>query len=278
MDVFPMGGFSFENCARNELIMKKGIQMPKTVKTGTTIVGLLYTDGVVLAADTRSTSGNIVAEKNCEKIHYISPNIYCCGAGTAADTEKVTEMVSSNMELHTRNTGRQARPISVLRSLKQHLFNYQGHIGAALVVGGVDFSGPHLYTIDPHGSTSTLPFVAMGSGCLAALSVLETSYKPSMNREEAIKLARDAIASGIFNDMGSGSNVDICVITKNKTDFLRNYDVVVHKGVRSLKYLPNNQTEVVRKNTKRIDYDIITTRIIRDVPSGSTSEPMEVAM
>lgn len=46
--------------------------------------------GVVLAADTRSTSGSTVADKNCEKIHYIAPNIYCCGAGTAADTENVT--------------------------------------------------------------------------------------------------------------------------------------------------------------------------------------------
>jgi 20S proteasome subunit beta 2 len=45
---------------------------------------------VVLAADTRSTSGSTVADKNCEKIHYIAPNIYCCGAGTAADTENVT--------------------------------------------------------------------------------------------------------------------------------------------------------------------------------------------
>lgn len=51
---------------------------------------LLLQDGVVLAADTRSTSGSTVADKNCEKIHYIAPNIYCCGAGTAADTMNVT--------------------------------------------------------------------------------------------------------------------------------------------------------------------------------------------
>jgi 20S proteasome subunit beta 2 len=44
----------------------------------------------VLGADTRSTSDTTVADKNCEKIHYIAPNIYCCGAGTAADTENVT--------------------------------------------------------------------------------------------------------------------------------------------------------------------------------------------
>lgn len=47
-------------------------------------------DGIVLGADTRSTAGSTVADKNCEKIHFIAPNIYCCGAGTAADTENVT--------------------------------------------------------------------------------------------------------------------------------------------------------------------------------------------
>ena len=47
-------------------------------------------DGVVLGADTRSTAGTTVADKNCEKIHYIASNIYCCGAGTAADTEATT--------------------------------------------------------------------------------------------------------------------------------------------------------------------------------------------
>lgn len=60
--------------------------MPGFTKTGTTIVGVLCKDGVVLGADTRATAGTIVEDKNCEKIDYMAPNIYCCGAGTAADT------------------------------------------------------------------------------------------------------------------------------------------------------------------------------------------------
>lgn len=52
--------------------------------------GISTQDGVILGADTRATEGPIVADKNCEKIHYMAPNIYCCGAGTAADTEAVT--------------------------------------------------------------------------------------------------------------------------------------------------------------------------------------------
>ena len=117
-------------------------------------------DGVILGADTRSTSGNTVADKNCEKIHYIAPNIYCCGAGTAADTENVTGashaclgssswcsavceaphafaarrvsgiraivacagMVSSSLELHRYATGRSSRVVTALTLLKSHLF------------------------------------------------------------------------------------------------------------------------------------------------------------
>lgn len=69
------------------------------IKTGTTIVGIKYSTGVVLCADTRSTSGPIVADKVCEKIHFIAPKIMCCGAGTAADTRRVTRMASRDLQL-----------------------------------------------------------------------------------------------------------------------------------------------------------------------------------
>ncbi|KAJ1146255.1 hypothetical protein NDU88_012533 [Pleurodeles waltl] len=234
------GGFGFDNCRRNALLeaefTEKGHQLPAARKTGTTIVGLVFKDGIVLGADTRATEGMIVADKNCSKIHFISPNIYCCGAGTAADTEMTTQIISSNLELHSLSTGRLPRVATANRMLKQMLFRYQGYIGAALVLGGVDCNGPHLYSIYPHGSTDKLPYVTMGSGSLAAMAVFEDRFKPDMEEEEAKQLVRDAIASGIFNDLGSGSNIDLCVITKNKVDYLRPYDVANKKGVRSGKY------------------------------------------
>jgi 20S proteasome subunit beta 2 len=85
-------------------------------------VSLHSQDGVVLGADTRSTAGTTVADKNCEKIHYIAPNIYCCGAGTAADTENVTGMVASQLDLHRYGTGRKSRVVTALTLLKSHLF------------------------------------------------------------------------------------------------------------------------------------------------------------
>lgn len=107
--------------------------------------------------------------------------------------------------------------------LKQHLFRYQGHIGAYLVVAGVDPTGSHLFTVHAHGSTDKLPYVTMGSGSLAAMSVFETQWKAGLGREDAVKLCADAIQAGIFNDLGSGSNVDVCVITAEKATLMRNH-------------------------------------------------------
>eukprot|EP00071_Canis_lupus_P044655 XP_022278212.1 proteasome subunit beta type-7 isoform X1 [Canis lupus familiaris] len=180
----PVGGFSFDNCRRNAVLeadfAKKGYKLPMARKTGTTIAGVVYKDGIVLGADTRATEGMVVADKNCSKIHFISPNIYCCGAGTAADTDMTTQLISSNLELHSLSTGRLPRVVTANRMLKQMLFRYQGYIGAALVLGGVDVTGPHLYSIYPHGSTDKLPYVTMGSGSLAAMAVFEDKFRPDM--------------------------------------------------------------------------------------------------
>ncbi|KAG2185819.1 hypothetical protein INT43_002256 [Umbelopsis isabellina] len=245
------GGFSFENHTRNAALETKGVKPPKATSTGTTIVGVIYDNGVCLGADTRATEGPIVADKNCEKIHYLSPNLYCCGAGTAADTEFTTNMISSQLELHRLSTGRKTRVVTAMTLLKQMLFRYQGHIGAALVLGGFDINGPQLYTIYPHGSTDKLPYVTMGSGSLAAMSVFESKWKPGLNREEAIELVSEAIRAGIFNDLGSGSNVDVCVIEENSTDYLRNHDKPNERALKEQSYkFPRGTTAVLKESIR----------------------------
>lgn len=218
-----MPGLDFSNYNRNAALHARGVPLPKATSTGTTIVGCLYEGGVVIAADTRATSGPIVADKNCEKLHYIAPNIWCAGAGTAADTEFTTALISSQLELHSLSTGRKPRVVTCMTLLKQHLFRYQGYIGAYLVVAGVDPTGTHLFTVHAHGSTDKLPYVTMGSGSLAAMSVFETQWKAKLTQDEAVALCAEAIKSGIFNDLGSGSNVDVAIITPEKTILRRNF-------------------------------------------------------
>ncbi|KAI7982891.1 Proteasome subunit beta type-7-A [Camellia lanceoleosa] len=123
VDVPLKGGFSFDLCRMNEMLSKKGVQAPKFLKTDSTIVGLIFQAyGVILGVDTRATKGPIVVDKNCEKIHFMVPNIYYCGAGTAADTEAVTNMFSSQLQLHRYHTGQKSRVIMALTLLKSHLF------------------------------------------------------------------------------------------------------------------------------------------------------------
>lgn len=221
LDELEESGFSFENLKRNEYIFRHlgsaSSVLPKAWKTGTTIVGIIYKDGVVLGADTRATGGTEVVDKNCEKIHYLAPNIWCCGAGTAADTEKTTELIASNLELLRLSTGTQSRVITSLTLTKRMLYKYQGHVSAALIIGGTDVHGSHLYSIQPHGSTQRLPYTTMGSGSLAAMAVFESRYTEDMEEDKAIELVRDSIRAGIFNDLGSGSNIDITIIRKDST-------------------------------------------------------------
>mmetsp|Transcript_11675 Transcript_11675/g.27545 ORF Transcript_11675/g.27545 Transcript_11675/m.27545 type:complete len:279 (+) Transcript_11675:70-906(+) len=220
------GGFSFENCKRNAyLAAQAGIKPPTAMKSGTTICGIVVKDAVILAADTRATNGPMVADKNCEKLHYIAKNIFCAGAGTAADLMHTTEMMESQIELLRMATGTQPRVCTVVKRLSSMLFKYQGYIGCALVLGGVDVTGPHLYQIYPHGSTDCLPFTSMGSGSLAAMSILEAEYNENLSVEDGKKLVAKAIRAGIFNDLGSGGNVDVCVITKDGGgQIFRNYE------------------------------------------------------
>jgi 20S proteasome subunit beta 2 len=294
-----MPGFDFTNYNRNAALHARGVPLPKATSTGTTIVGCIYDGGVVvrellsscllaldvvqranmaskIAADTRATSGPIVADKNCEKLHYISPNIWCAGAGTAADTEFTTALISSQLELHSLSTGRKPRVVTCMTMLKQHLFRYQGHIGAYLVVAGVDSTGTHLFTVHAHGSTDKLPYVTMGSGSLAAMAVFETQWKAKLTREEAVALCSDAISAGIFNDLGSGSNVDVAVITEEKTNLLRNY-VKPNERAKKLKsyVFPRGTTAVLNEKivTKEQMKDLIS---VHELTTTEADDKMEV--
>ncbi|KZV65643.1 proteasome subunit [Peniophora sp. CONT] len=267
-------GFDFSNVGRNSYLADHNVKLPNATSTGTTIVGCLFEGGIVLGADTRATAGPIVADKNCEKIHYIADHIRCCGAGTAADTEFVTALISSNIELHGLSTGRKPRVVTAMTMLKQHLFRYQGHVGAALVLGGVDATGAHLFTVAPHGSTDKLPYVTMGSGSLAAMAVFESKWQPNMSREAAIDIVSQAIAAGIFNDLGSGSNIDVCVITKDKTDMLRGYIKPNERVEKEKRYNFRRGTTAWTKEKVR---SLIVSEEILPITSNAAAEAMDTS-
>lgn len=119
------------------------------------------------------------------------------------------------------------------------------------MLGGVDpVLGPQLYTIHPHGSVDKLPFVAMGSGSLAAMAMLESKWRPGMGKEAAMELVQSAIESGIYNDLGSGSNVDLCVISgDNQVHYLRNHHCPPHRPPKQVSFKPARGATVVLNET-----------------------------
>jgi len=261
----PAAGFSFENCKRNAMLAQKGYVPPKTTKTGTTICGVIFKDGVILAADTRSTAGDMVANKDCMKLHTIAPNMMCAGAGTSADCDKATAMISSQCVLHKLETDRQVPVRFAVTRFCQMLFRYQGHIGAYLILGGVDRTGPHLHFIAAHGSTDILKYGALGSGSLGATAVLEEGYKDDMTEEEAKELARRAIRAGIFNDCYSGSTVNLAVIKANDSiEMIHHFDEASKKGERINRYdYAKGSTAVLKTKTRPI---IVESTTVTPIP------------
>lgn len=110
--------------------------------------------------------------------------------------------------------------------------------------------GSHLYTVYPHGSVDRLPYATMGSGSLAAMAVMEAGYRDDLDEAAAIELVSQAIQAGIFNDLGSGSNVDVTVIKRGRT-----------VGESEVKYLRNMVTPNPRLYTRKAGYNF---------PRGST--------
>lgn len=215
----PSEAFDFTKCIRNVALDKMGLKAPRLTSTGTTIVACVTKDAVVMGADSRSTQGNIVGDKNCQKVHRLTDSMYACGAGTAADLDQVAKMISANLRLKELNGGRKVRVVTAVRMARQHLFQYQGHVGAYLLIGGVDVTGAHLYTVSANGSSFHLPFAADGSGSYCAIAVLEREFKFDMTVDEGKALVRRALEAGMHGDNMSGNSLNLSTIKKDETIF-----------------------------------------------------------
>ena len=112
-----------------------------------------------------------------DRVDFVEHGVTCLVNGT--------ETPRSNGDDDAEADAVQVSPFRRSRKVNSQWFinRYQGHIGAALVLGGVDTTGPHLFTIHPHGSTDKLPYVTMGSGSLAAMAVFESGWKANMEVE-----------------------------------------------------------------------------------------------
>ena len=131
-------------------------------------------------------------------------------------------MIKRELELHRFNTHSESRVQMAVGRLSAHVFRYGGHIGVHSIVGGMDVRGPQLIEVSADGHFKAGPFLSMGSGSLAAMAVLENEYREGLTQDEAQALVMKAIEAGVYHDLGSGSNVDVCLIKRGKVEYLRN--------------------------------------------------------
>jgi proteasome beta subunit len=197
---------------------------PQLRKTGTTTVGLICKDGVVLAAEKKSTFGYMVASKEAEKIYQLDDHIAMTIAGLSADAQALMRYMRAELKLFSMENQRKAsvKAAATLLSNILHGSKFYPYY-VQLIVAGFDTEGPSIYDLDPVGGTEEeKKFFSTGSGSPMALGVLEDSYKENMSLDEGGKLAIRAIKAAIERDIASGGRaIDVATITKDGIKIVR---------------------------------------------------------
>ena len=192
------------------------------LKTGTTILGIVCKDGVVMASDRRATAGNLVMSKNTKKAVQINDYLVTSGTGNASDIEMQKKIIAAQLRLKELKSKK--RPTVREAANLIGMITYQNIRQPAIIpsivgtlVAGFDEDGTtELYTIEPAGTAMKVEDydANFGSGMPFVLGLLERQYKEDLSVEEATKLAVEAIKSSTQRDVGSGSGIDVFTITK----------------------------------------------------------------
>lgn len=194
------------------------------LKTGTTTIGVIGKDLVILAADKRATAGNLIVDKNVDKIIPINGNMAVTTAGTVSDIQLIVKYLKAELKLKELRTGRKPmtkEAANLLAGLNySNIRKYSSIFGAChFLLAGTDSTGIHLFDLYPDGSvTESNPdqsFVTSGSGSVFALGVLEDAWKKDMSEQETIDLALRAVSAALQRDTASGQGIDVFVIDKN---------------------------------------------------------------
>jgi len=182
---------------------------------GTTTVGLVCRDGVVLAADTRATMGYLVASKQARKVYRITDNIGATVAGGVADTQDLVNILRAEAGYYSLREGApiDARAAAKLAANVLHVYRLFPYI-ANLLVGGVGAEGRQLYFIDLDGSLTEESMVATGSGSPIAYGVMESEFVEGMSTDEAVPIAIKAVKAAMKRDIATGNELTVAVITK----------------------------------------------------------------
>lgn len=184
------------------------------ISTGTTIMAFKYKDGVIIAADSRTSSGSFVESRITDKLTQITPNIFCCRSGSAADTQIIARVVEKEIKLlsYQENTVPSVQKAACL--ISSIIYNNAKHLLAAIIVAGYD-DAPRVYKIDVCGSLREAEITIGGSGSAFIYGYCDAHFRSEMSLEEGINFARTAVGLAIKSDNSSGGVIRIAAISED---------------------------------------------------------------
>jgi proteasome beta subunit len=192
-------------------------QVSESVKKGTTIVGMVCSDGVVLGADSRATAGDFIASDVSVKLHKINETTGMLFAGVMGYAQYVLKILKVQSELYSMTEGKPMSPsaaASLLGFILRESVSEMGYAG--LIVGGLSSKGvPELFDLDPIGGTEKEDkYTSTGVGMASALGYLDGVYSASISAQEGIKHTAKALQLAMKRSAGTGGNMRIATITK----------------------------------------------------------------
>ena len=189
-------------------------EQPKKIKTGTTTLGLICNEAVILAAERKATMGYLVASKSVEKIRQIDEHIGMTIAGLVGDAQALDRYIKAELALYKLQEGRRI-PVEAAAHLVANILYARRYFPyyVQLVVGGYD-NKPRLYSLGADGSVlEEKEYFSSGSGSPFAFGVLENDYKKSLTVEHAKRLAARAVHAATKRDIASGgSGIHVVVV------------------------------------------------------------------
>jgi len=188
--------------------------MSESLPIGATTVGLVFADGVVLAADKRVSYGYTLMSKSGKKVFALNRKIGMSCAGLMGDMQGLAKSLTAEIKIYELQNNRSISVKGAAKLLANILYSAKMlPYYTEILIGGVDDTGPHLYVMDPIGSILEDYYAGLGNGSPVSTGVLDQQYKSGMSREEAEALAVRAIRAAIARDITTGDGVDVMVIT-----------------------------------------------------------------
>ena len=185
----------------------------KDLKKGTTTLGLVCKDGIVMATEMRATMGNLIGHKTTQKLFRISDNMALTVAGLVGDAQMLARWLSAEVKLYELKHGTQMS-LKAASTLMANIMNGRRYMPfwVQLLLGGNDSEGSHIYSLDAAGGSIPDKFQTTGSGSPFVYGVLEDRFTDNLNVKEGKELGVRALTAAMKRDSASGDGISMCVI------------------------------------------------------------------